>query len=151
MNTPLDAITLNENWVIFRFSYSVKHFEKQFDKTSKFSSALINGNQKIGNKTNRKFFKENVFGGFYFFKLSDDFSEINFIFYMELNPSKNKGFTVTNIKLRIKKILNTFVECVSPYELDETTKIILKSQVGRHFQRFGNQLKPPSRIKSLKA
>jgi hypothetical protein len=140
MNIPKSTNILNENWMIYRFSYSVKHFEKLFDSSSKFSTALISGNQIIGNKTNRKFFKEDILGGFYFSKLSDDFLKISFIFFLEFNPNKNNGLTSTNVKLRIKKILNTKVESFTPEQMDESIRNVLLTQTGRNLQRFGNQI-----------
>ncbi len=141
MDLPINIINTNSNWRVFVFTYPYKRFGLRFNSASQFYANFISGNQVLGNKTNRTFFKEDVLGGIYYYYLTEDFGSINFIFCFDYKSLEKEAFTTSNIKLRLKKILNAQVEVYNPNNLDENLKILMNSKTGNLFQRFGNQLK----------
>jgi hypothetical protein len=141
MDIPIDIINSTPNWRIFQFSYPYKRFGLRFKSVSNFYANFISGNQVLGNRTNRQFFKDDVLGGIYYYYLSEDFGSINFIFCFEYKNLEKESFTSSNIKLRLKKILNSQVEVYTPEIMDEKIKLLMNNNTGNLFQRFGNQLK----------
>jgi len=62
MDIPIDIINSSPNWRVFVFSYPYKRFGLRFNSVSKFYANFISGNQVLGNKTNRQFFKDDILG-----------------------------------------------------------------------------------------
>ncbi len=141
MDIPIDIINSTPNWRIFQFSYPYKRFGLRFKSVSNFYANFINGNQVLGKKTNRQFFKDDILGGIYYYYLSEDFGSINFIFCFEYQTLEKEAFTTSNIKLRLKKIINAQVDVYNMVNMDEKLKILMNTKSGNLFQRFGNQLK----------
>lgn len=123
------------------FTYPYKRFNSKFDSVSRFYANFISGNQVLGTKTNRQFFKEDISGGIYYYYPSEDFGSINFIFCFEYKTLEKEAFTTSNVKLRLKKILNAHVEVYTPENMGEKLKILMNTPTINLFQRFGNQLK----------
>lgn len=146
MDTPLEIVSKSKNWMMYKFSYSLKNFTSAFKTPSSFNAKFLNGNQTIGGKTNRQFFKEDVKGGFYFHYTTDDFSKIVFIYYFEYDDFEKEPYITTNIKLRIKKVLNTRVESLPVLNVDERMKQFMTMSIGNLYTSFGNQrIKPQNR------
>jgi hypothetical protein len=141
MDIPIDIINSTPNWRIFQFSYPYKRFGLRFHSVSNFYANFISGNQVLGKKTNRQFFKEDILGGIYYYYLTEDFGSINFIFFFEYKTIEKEAFTTSNITLRLKKIINAQVDVYNTVNMDEKLKILMNTKTGNLFQRFGNQLK----------
>jgi hypothetical protein len=141
MDIPIDIINSTPNWRIFQFSYPYKRFGLRFNSVSNFYANFISGNQVLGKKTNRQFFKDDILGGIYYYYLSEDFGNINFIFCFEYKTLEKEAFTTSNITLRLKKIINAQVEVYNTVNMDEKLKILMNTKIGNLFQRFGIQLK----------
>jgi hypothetical protein len=143
MDTPYTIINNCPNWRVFLFSYPCKRFFGKFQSVSKFYGNFINGNQVLAQRTNREFFKDDIAGGFYFYYLTEEFNNIRFLFCFNYKFIENEAFITSNIRLRLKKILNCQVEVLIPSELDQKIKTFMKYSVGNQFQGFGNQFKKP--------
>ena len=141
MDIPIDIINSSPNWRVFVFAYPYKRFGLRFNSVSKFYANFISGNQVLGNKTNRQFFKEDILGGIYYYYLTEDFGSINFIFCFEYKTLEKEAFTTSNVKLRLKKILNAQVEVYTTDNMGEKLKTLMSTPTSNLFQRFGNQLK----------
>ena len=141
MELPIDIINSTPNWRIFQFSYPYKRFGLRFNSVSKFYSNFISGNQVLGKKTNRQFFKDDILGGIYYYYLSEDFGSINFIFCFEYKTLEKEAFTTSNITLRLKKVLNAQVEVYNTVNMGEKLKTLMNTPTTNLFQRFGNQIK----------
>ncbi len=141
MDIPIDIINSTPNWRIFQFTYPYKRFGLRFNSVSNFYANFISGNQVLGKKTNRQFFKDDIHGGIYYYYLSEDFGSINFIFCFEYKTLEKEAFTTSNITLRLKKIINAQVDVYNMFNMDEKLKILMNNKTGNLFQRFGNQLK----------
>jgi hypothetical protein len=144
MDIPIEIINSTPTWRVFVFSYPYKRFGLRFNSVSKFYANFISGNQVLGNKSNRQFFKDDILGGIYYYYLTEDFGSINFIFCFEYTTLDKEAFTTSNVKLRLKKILNTQVEVYTPESIGEKLKTLMNTPATNLFQRFGNQLKNPT-------
>jgi hypothetical protein len=83
-------------------------FDKKYTKVSRFGRDLSNGMFTVNNITNRKFWADNVDGGFYKFNLDEDIFEMDY--YLKL---KNQSIDTLHLKTMIRNRL----ECEITHEI----------------------------------
>lgn len=87
-------------WKIIKIQVESDVFKNEIKTPSKFYRKLSNSKSSVGGMTNRQYFKQNVFGGFYTHQNQEGFIEILLCL---------KGTELSNLQLqvRIRKILPT--------------------------------------------
>jgi hypothetical protein len=120
-------------WIMMEVTINLKSYLSRFKNLSQYYRFLSQSEYTFRKETNRVFFNSTFSHGLYRKTIQGD--KIKFIFFLKLITEKNKSQKTFELILRSKKLINSNVSILLPYQMSDTDKLLLNSKNGGNAYR----------------
>jgi hypothetical protein len=116
-----------QDWLIFKQKINIPTFLSLNLKCSLYR-CITNSRRKFRNKTNREFFRSNFSEGFYRSTILDN--QFQYTYFLKTKHSIDKNKILSELKLRMKKMVYSNIEILNLSELPTEDQQLLTNQIG---------------------
>jgi hypothetical protein len=127
MNTLDNLKDEEHNWLVLIQKINIPTFLSLNLKCSLYRG-ITNSRRKFRNKTNREFFRSNFSEGFYRSTILDN--QFQYTYFLKTKHSIDKNKILTELKLRMKKMVYSNIEILNLSELPTEDQQLLSNQMG---------------------